>query len=207
MSQIHFGVIIATEQFIDFFEWLDCVLSLCERNKINVFVKEHPNALPGNEKIVAFFKDKYRSAVFVDAQVSNSNFFIGDISLALTVYGTMAHEFAYQGIPVLNAGDNPHVAYGFSLTPKSVNDYESMLLALALGETVFTPDKNEVLDYFYISYLRKRWNACPFFDEKIGSKGTVKDSYSTFLCGLADEDISVIYDEVDTLLKSCTHVG
>src|SRR5690606_15414829 len=114
-------------------EWLEHLLRFCETHKINAYVKEHPNAMPGNENIVKLFKTKFSKAIFVAPTVSNSVFFSGGFSLALTVYGTMAHEFAYKGMPVLNAGDNPHIAYDFTLTPSSVQEYDQLLLDLAFN--------------------------------------------------------------------------
>lgn len=188
--------------FVDFYEWLDHVLAFCEKNRINVYVKEHPNAMPGNEAIVDDFRRRYNKAVFLKATTNNSLFFSAGFSLALTVYGTMAHEFAYKGLPVLNAGDNPHISYGFTITPSSIEEYDSAILDL-LFKNKFSPDQDEVLDFFYVSNLISKWNALDVFDEKINGKGGLRDSYSMFLKGLTDEDLKEIFIGVSDLLAAC----
>jgi hypothetical protein len=53
------------------------------------------------------------------------------IDLALTVHGTIATEYPYFNIPVMNATTrNPHSSFDFSITPDSREEYERILTNL-----------------------------------------------------------------------------
>ena len=67
-----------------------------------------------------------------------------------TMYGTAGHEFARLGIPVVNAGDNRHIAYDFNYHPRSVEEY-SDLIARADRLTI-TPKPEDFAEYVYMNY-------------------------------------------------------
>ena len=46
----------------------------------------------------------------------------------ITNHGTVAHEFAYHNIPVINTGDNLHINYNFCLHAKSKKHLEKIIL-------------------------------------------------------------------------------
>jgi hypothetical protein len=70
----------------------------------------------------------------------------------LTVYGTIAHEMAYMGIPVVNACiNNPHASYSFCYTPKSVSEWQEILKELAKSKK--RVEGTEVFEYYAMNYL------------------------------------------------------
>jgi hypothetical protein len=68
-----------------------------------------------------------------------------------TVYGTAAHEFAYMGIPVVTAADNPQVAYDFNLHAKSLEEYRSYLLNA--DKIKINIDKSQIEEFCYMHYI------------------------------------------------------
>jgi hypothetical protein len=70
----------------------------------------------------------------------------------LTVYGTIAFEYAALGIPVINNSlNNPHIAYGFNLHSKDVEDYRRLLIGLETLE--FSIDTAQVYEYYFMRYI------------------------------------------------------
>ena len=46
---------------------------------------------------------------------------------ALTVYGSIGHEYPLFNIPVINAGYGPHYHYKFNFNPTTLKQYDSLL--------------------------------------------------------------------------------
>ena len=68
----------------------------------------------------------------------------------------MAHEFAYQGVKVLTAGDNPCAAYDFCYHPKTKDEFEKQLLNI--GNLPIEISKEKIEEFFYMHYLYKKKN-------------------------------------------------
>ena len=71
----------------------------------------------------------------------------------MTVYGSVAHEFAYQGIPVLLAGDNPCASYKFCYVAKSIKDYKYYLKNITEIQNKIVLNKSSIEEFFYMHYL------------------------------------------------------
>lgn len=174
--------------FPDFYEWLNHTLRFCYANKINVAVKRHPNGMKGNEEVVLRCQRNFPFAEYLSSDINNKALADSKIfSCLLTVYGTVAHEFSYLGVPVINAGDNPHSSFSFSKTPRSVSEYEQTILK-AVDEGGWVISRDEVKAFYYMHYLKKDSGKAWIFDEKIESKYKNTDSYN---CILSDVDDSV----------------
>lgn len=73
---------------------------------------------------------------------------------ALTVYGTVAHELAYLGVPSIAAARHPHVAFDFCKTARTETEYREMLrsiLSLKLDDPVET--REQVLQFYSMHNL------------------------------------------------------
>lgn len=137
--------------FADFFEWLDFTLNVLITTEFDIYVKPHPNGLPGNEAIVEHFKEKYQAVTFISKAVSNKQLITEGIDAVVTGYGTLGHEFPYMGVPVITAGDNPHSAYCFCNHAKSKEEYK-----LYLENSDKLPkdiSKRDIEEFFYMHYL------------------------------------------------------
>ena len=139
--------------FEDFFEWFDFVLSRVEKMDVDFVVKPHPNGKPYNERIIKDFQQKYPKVRFIDKKTSNKQIISENISTLLTVYGSIAHEFAYLGIPVLLAGDNPTSGYKFCYIAKSKIEYNHFLLNIYDLKLKLDLSKSSIEEFFYMHYL------------------------------------------------------
>lgn len=138
--------------FPDFYEWLNFLGRMTERTDYDWYIKTHPDYLQGTKEIIDSFVTKYPRLNCLPADSSHHQLIAEGIDVALTVYGTIGFEYAAMGIPVINASlNNPHVAYDFNLHPKSVKEYEDLLLNLERIELKI--DRRQVYEYYFMKHI------------------------------------------------------
>lgn len=147
--------------FPDFYEWLDFLGRMTNETDYDWYIKTHPDYLAGTREIIDSFVARYPKFTLLPADASHHQIIAEGISCALTVYGTIAFEYAALGIPVINASqNNPHIAYNFNLHAKDVEDYRRLLIGL--DQLDFTIDKQQVHEYYFMQYIYNTENL--FFD-------------------------------------------
>lgn len=170
--------------FTDFYEWVNHILELALNNKkVNYYFKPHPNGLPENEEIIRNLEEKYKNEeniYFLDHNVSNLKILEEKPNAIVTYYGTVAHEFAYKNIPVIMTGDNPHISYNFIYNPKSIEEFNQLLLKPHFLKVPVDYKKNEILEFYYMHYLylSKNKTILNFHNSKNFINGDVDLGYS-----------------------------
>lgn len=159
--------------FPDFYEWIDFLGKISERTDYDWYLKTHPDFLPGNNKIVASFTEKYKKFTVIPPTTSHHSLIKSGIDTVLTVYGTVGMEYAFQKIPVVNASlNNIHIAFNFNVHPKSVEEYEQILLNLDSLKCDINQD--EILEYYFVkNFLCQQSWIWKNFDEMIKAIGGV----------------------------------
>lgn len=138
--------------FPDFYEWLDFLGKLSEVTDYDWYIKTHPDYLPGTMEIIEGFIAKYPRFTLLPSDASHHQIIAEGIDVALTVYGTIAFEYAALGVPVINNSlNNPHIAYDFNLHSKDVEDYRRLLLDL--DHLDFQIDKQQVYEYYFMRFM------------------------------------------------------
>lgn len=142
--------------FADFYEWIKFILNEAVKNPgINYYIKSHPNGLPGNEAIISSLINEYQSydnITFISSRISNRQIIDAKPDAVFTLYGTVAHEFAYCGFPVITAGDNPHSHYNFLYNPTSVGELAYFIKNVGEYKLPEKYDVNEILEFYYMHY-------------------------------------------------------
>ena len=141
--------------FEDFWEWANFTLNIIDLMQLNIAVKPHPNQLAESIEVVNKLKNMYPNIVWLDPKISNMTIFKSGIKCGISVYGTILHELAYNGISALAAGDHPHISFNIATTPLNVEDYRNCLInfkSLKTSENI----KNEVLDFYYMHNLYEK---------------------------------------------------
>jgi hypothetical protein len=110
------------------------------------YVKPHPNAVPESGPIYESLFKKYPKIKKIDPSISNLAISKSGFTCAFTVYGTVAHEFSYLGLPTISAGENPHSAFSFTRVPRSIEELREWVSKLE----PWTPDRNEVLKFIFM---------------------------------------------------------
>ncbi len=133
--------------FNDFFDWISYLgKKSLEIKNFNWLIKLHPAEYDENLKYVKYFLNKYPSLKLLQKNISHNKIINKGIKCVLTTYGSIAHEYPLFGIPVINAGENPHSGYNFSINPKNFNQYDNLINNLSKLKK--PKDVNRVYEYY-----------------------------------------------------------
>lgn len=177
MDSIH---VMGKNFFSDFYEWIYFLgeLSNNKCKEYDFYIKNHPNF--GNkferyqkytDNLVKEFCKKYKNIKQISSSTSHHKIISEGIDIVLTVYGSVGIEYAYFGIPVINASrNNPHVNYKFNINPKNRDDYEKILNNLK--KIKLNINKKEIYECYFMKhfYYDENWLFDDFevFLKKIG---------------------------------------
>jgi len=136
--------------FMDFYEWLIFLGEISKKVDYEFYVKTHPDVLPETEKIIDKIVKKYPTFQLIPPETSFHQLAAEGLKYVLTCYGSVGHECPLLGINVINAGNNPHMGYDFNWNPKTLNEYESLLMNL--GKLKKDVDQNDIYEFYYIHH-------------------------------------------------------
>lgn len=138
--------------FSDFLEWVEFTIEILDKNNISYFLKPHPNQIEDSQKVIDMLKLKYPKARFISSKITNKQLVENNIKIGISLYGTVAHELVYMGIPVILCGDNPHSSYDFCFEAKNKEEYLDLIKNykdLKLNKN----SKEEVESFYYMHNL------------------------------------------------------
>jgi len=153
--------------FPDFYLWISFLgkISNDRRSDYEFYVKNHP--LFGNkyeryqeytEKFVNQLIKKFPNIKKIPNSTSHHQIITEGIDYVLTIYGSVAIEYAYLGIPVINATQNhPHINYNFNINPKNLNDYKKIINNLK--KIKLDIKKKEIYECYFMkhSFYDENW--------------------------------------------------
>lgn len=118
--------------FLDFHDWLDFLGKMSNMTDYRWLIKLHPAQFDINETLIKYFINKYPKFELVEKLTTHNDLMKNQkIAAALTVCGSIGHEYPLFGIPVVNAHptkSSPHNAYNFNINPKTVNELKKIIL-------------------------------------------------------------------------------
>lgn len=135
--------------FLDFYDWLRYLGSIAERTNYDWYLKVHPDPLPGTLETIREILAEFPKITLIPHTTSHLQLAREGIDFALTVYGSVGHEYPALGVQVINAAYNLRVAYDFNWHPKSREEYEYYLLNL---DKLHKEIRLEELYEFYYMY-------------------------------------------------------
>ncbi len=142
-----------TQIFDDsYMSWLCHLGELSEITpQYNWFLKMHPSARRRDPIIMSKILERYPRIKLLPAKVSPKQLKEEGVRYALTVCGTLGHEFPAIGIEVINAGVNPHSAFDFTWNPTTKEEYDNLIMNLH----ELKPKKNldELYQFYCMHYL------------------------------------------------------
>lgn len=166
--------------FNNYFSWMVTLGELSERTEYEWYIKKHPSGAWRDDIIIDEFLKRYVRIKEIPKLVSAKQLREEGLQFALTVCGTIGHEYAALGIQVINAGDNPHIAYGFNWNPKTRKQYIDLILNLhKLDKKI---NMNEIYEYFAMHYFyydencREFWKAF-YKNPELAEDGLKKGTY------------------------------
>lgn len=142
------------EQIFDnsYMEWLCHLGELSERtSNYHWYLKVHPHARRRDRIIMDHYIKRYPQIKMLPKDISPIQLKQEGAGFALTVCGTLGHEYPALGIQVINAGINPHSAYDFTWNPTSKEEYDDLIMNLDKLE----PKGNleELYQFYSMHYL------------------------------------------------------
>ncbi|MEJ8836236.1 hypothetical protein [Ramlibacter sp. AN1133] len=144
--------------FPDFLEWARETLEACRspefQARLEILIKPHPNRFPAEDAVIQQILTEYPFAKLLPAETSNNAIVSMRPACILTVYGSVAAEFSYFGVPVITCGDNPTSSFGFTFEARSKDEYLNFLVNADMLRV--TPERvAEVGDFMFMHYLHK----------------------------------------------------
>lgn len=142
--------------FTDFYEQLKFFINISKQyNNLNWFIKPHPNHLKDNDLIFNDLKKKNQNIIFLNKKINNYEIIKSNPKFVITNNGTIAHEFAFFKIPVINTGDNPHINYNFNLHPKNMRELKNMISKIDYYKKKINFEKKKIYEFVYMHYLHR----------------------------------------------------
>ncbi|MCK9201490.1 MAG: hypothetical protein M0P59_08280 [Gallionella sp.] len=139
--------------FPDFWEWLCFSIETLTSANVPFFIKPHPNQIGLSVGVLDEIKRRYPGLSMIPVGITNRQLVDAGMSCAVTVYGTVAHEVAYLGVPSIACAHHPHISFGFCRTAQSRNEYEQLLrgsIRLSFDKEVM---RRESLIFYYMHNL------------------------------------------------------
>ncbi len=144
--------------FPDFHEWATFLFTEASKTDFEWYMKPHPGCYDfANGRLNAdnyepfnVLQKRFPKIKLLHPTVSNRQIVAEGISAMFTMYGTAGHEFARMGVPVVNAGDNPHIAYDFNYHPSSVAEYADFIARA--DRLTCTANHDDIAEYVYMNY-------------------------------------------------------
>ena len=138
--------------FMDFYEWLLYLVDISVKTDYDWYIKTHPDVIPLSEKIIKEFSKSNPNFTIIPKNTSFHQLAKDGISHVLTCYGTVGQECPLLGMSVINAGNNPHMGYNFNYHPKSLEEYESLLLNLSIVNKKI--NVNDIYEFYYMHHSK-----------------------------------------------------
>jgi hypothetical protein len=143
-------------QFNDFYQYLKAALAaLADVDDTSVFIKIHPNGMPGSKEKAIELVENFRREHFhiLDESVSNHQIIELKPDLVCTARGTIGIEMGYFGIPTVALYDNIYVNFNFVHTCYNKESYYAILRGEQMPQINF--DKKLIYSFYYQAYLDK----------------------------------------------------
>ena len=136
--------------FPDFWTWICKTIEILDSHQLAYIIKPHPNQSEEASIAMAELKKRYPNSRFMPSTITNVQLADAGIRGAVTVYGTVAHEMAYLGIPTIGCGTNPHQSFSFCQLAHSLIEYENLLLTISSTTADKESLKIQALSFYYM---------------------------------------------------------
>ena len=113
--------------FHDFWTWVCFTIDTLQGAGIPFAIKAHPNQVADSSSALNLLIEKYPGLNVIPAHVSNKQLVRSGMTSAITVFGTVASEMAFMGVPTISCGDNPHISFDFCHTARTRAEYADLL--------------------------------------------------------------------------------
>jgi hypothetical protein len=139
--------------FDDFWRWACFTIDTLSRAGIPFYVKPHPNQVELSGDVMPQLKAAYPHAHCLPPGITNAQLAAAGVACGVTVYGTIAHELAYLGVPSVACARHPHIAFAFCRTARNVAEYADLLRSATRLSFDVEAMRREALAFYYMHNL------------------------------------------------------
>lgn len=139
--------------FPDFWSWIELTICTLREAGVPFWIKPHPNQISRSKQALKELCEAYPNLTILDANINNVELVNAGVLCGITVYGTVAHELAYLGIPTIACAKHPHHAFEFCRTATNITEYKAMLRTPELCLLSKSELRRQALAFFYMHNL------------------------------------------------------
>lgn len=139
--------------FPDFWEWICFTIETLNNANISFVIKPHPNQINLSDAVLFELKQRYPSINLISSKITNKQLVEAGVACAVTVYGTVAHEMAYMGVPTIASAHHPHISFDFCKTAKNKIEYAELLRSSNQLDLEKAEMKRQSLIFYYMHNL------------------------------------------------------
>ncbi len=136
--------------FDDFWQWVTFTIKIFTESGVGFFVKPHPNQIALSDEALKRLKADSPGLKFLTGDVSNCELVKAGISCGITMYGTVAHELAYMGVPTIACARHPHHSFDFCRTARTLSEYRSLLETYKVMPISKEEMQRQALAFYYV---------------------------------------------------------
>ncbi len=139
--------------FQDFWSWICFTIEQLQAAEVPFYLKAHPNQVALSSAVLDELAVRYPTARLLPPGVTTLQLVDAGMACGVTVYGSVAHELAYLGVPTIACARHPHSSFSFCRTAKTVDEYGA-----ALRDPTFTglskaEMRSQALAFYYMQNL------------------------------------------------------
>lgn len=139
--------------FPDFWAWITFTIEILKRAEINFWIKPHPNQISLSDTAFKELLRRFPDLCIISPKITNAQLANAGMKCGVTVYGTVAHELAYMGIPSIGCARHPHNSFDFCRTAYDLEQYKLFLLNPGFCLLSKNELRNQALQFFYMHNL------------------------------------------------------
>ena len=113
--------------FHDFWEWICFTIETLQAAGRNFWIKPHPNQSIESSAEIDVLQRKYPGLKVLATEITNRQLVDAGMACAVTVYGSVAPELAFFGIPSISCGDSPYASFGAFHVARCRRTYAALL--------------------------------------------------------------------------------
>lgn len=172
--------------FPDFWTWVNFTIETLDAAGIPYWLKPHPNQIDLSSDALAQLREAHPHLRFLSPSITNAQLAEAGMLCGVTVYGTVAHELAYMGIPSIGCARHPHHSFDFCRTAGSLDEYAAMLKSPGVKPVPDEQMREQALAFYYMHNLEggadklafrqaftRFWKSCNSTD--VGSQQMIED--------------------------------
>lgn len=139
--------------FNDFWRWVCFTIEALQKSDTRFLIKPHPNQIALSDEALGRLQVKYPGLQWLPTGASNVQLARAGIACGITVYGTVAHELAYLGVPSIGCARHPHHTFDFCRTARTQEEYAGLLKSYAVLPLPKEEMQRQALAFYYMHNL------------------------------------------------------